>query len=176
MRSTSFFGVGTTVALDNNGDRIVSYEVMNYVPYADGVASVRIGLYNSTERKYTASERTVKWPGNLTEVPVSWAPFQCPPGKFAVQSKLSSCVPCSFPREFQDQFGATACKNCPYGTRRVRPNSLAKNISDCKCRPEFWARTNLTYLCERCPENAVCEGTDALPYGKPGFWGQEHDR
>ena len=73
-RNTVFMGVGrTVVALDSSGDRIASYEVMNYVVGPSDVMSiVAVGLYNSSARHYRAYERPVVWPGNTTEVPADY--------------------------------------------------------------------------------------------------------
>ena len=76
MRNTTIEGVGgTAVALDSNGDRIDSYEVMNYVLEEGGVMrSVAVGMFNSTIWQYKAYERTVVWPGrgSTTEVPADY--------------------------------------------------------------------------------------------------------
>ena len=74
MRNTTFKGVGNrVVALDQNGDRIESYEVMNYVVLADGrMGSVGVGMYDSIQGQYNAYERAVIWPGNVTAVPVDY--------------------------------------------------------------------------------------------------------
>ena len=71
VRNTSFAGVGgTVVALDSKGDRIESYEVMNFVMEEDGgMGSVAVGLYNLTEGQYQSYDRAVVWPGNTTTVP-----------------------------------------------------------------------------------------------------------
>ena len=71
VRSISFEGVsGSMVALDEHGDRLESYEVMNYVVGADGaMGSVPVGLYNSTGGTYSAYGREVIWPGNTTNTP-----------------------------------------------------------------------------------------------------------
>ena len=72
VRSTTFEGVQGHVALDVNGDRIESYEVMNFVLRADDVmSSVAVGLYNSRQRQHKAYERVV-WPGNTMEVPIDF--------------------------------------------------------------------------------------------------------
>ena len=70
--STKFEGVGgTIVALDDRGDRIESYEVMNYVMEANGaVGSVPVGVYSTITGQYTAYKRAVVWPGNSTDVPL----------------------------------------------------------------------------------------------------------
>ena len=54
MRSTTFEGAGgTAVALDEQGDRLGSYEVMNYVMGADGeISGVPIGRYDITSQQY----------------------------------------------------------------------------------------------------------------------------
>ena len=75
VRSTTFKGVGNSVvALDKHGDRIESYEVMNYVEGADGgITSVAVGLYNRTLQQYVAYERAVVWPGRSTRVPLAYS-------------------------------------------------------------------------------------------------------
>ena len=74
VRNTSFTGVGdSVVALDRNGDRIESYEVMNYVLKEGGVmSSVAVGMFDSVVQQYTAYERPVVWPGNTMEVPTDY--------------------------------------------------------------------------------------------------------
>ena len=74
VRNTSFAGVGgTVVALDSNGDRIESYEVMNYMPGEGGVlSSVAVGMFNSMNGQYRAYGRAVVWPGNTLKVPVDY--------------------------------------------------------------------------------------------------------
>ena len=79
VRTTTFEGVGgITVALDEKGDRIESYEVMNYVVDANGdLDRVPVGVYggsNSTEQQYRVYERAVVWPGGTTEVPADYVP------------------------------------------------------------------------------------------------------
>jgi hypothetical protein len=75
IRNTSFVGVsGTTVSLDSHGDRIESYEVMNYVLEAgDVMSSVAVGVFNATLQEYSAYERAVIWPGSRMEVPVDYS-------------------------------------------------------------------------------------------------------
>ena len=74
LRSTEFAGVGgKMVALNEQGDRIDVYEVMNYVVGADGkMDRLPVGMYNSTLEQYMAYERAVVWPGNTTEVPLDY--------------------------------------------------------------------------------------------------------
>ena len=74
LRTTTFEGLGkSVVALDNKGDRIESYEVMNYVLEADGqIGSLPVGMYNSTKKQYRAYNWEVVWPGNTTTVPADY--------------------------------------------------------------------------------------------------------
>ena len=74
VRKTSFKGVGgTDMVLDGNGDRVESYEVMNYVLKAgDVMSSVAVGIFNSTQGQYKTYERPVVWPGNTLEVPTDY--------------------------------------------------------------------------------------------------------
>ena len=75
VRNTTFVGVGHSIVdLDQHGDRIESYEVMNYVKGADGgIESVAVGVYNRTLQQYVAYEREVEWPGCLIKVPLDFS-------------------------------------------------------------------------------------------------------
>ena len=76
VRSTPFISPITniTVVLDENGDRVESKMMMNYVVGANNVLRTeRVGVYDSATKKYTPSERKVIWPGNSTKVPTDWA-------------------------------------------------------------------------------------------------------
>ena len=88
VRSTSFTGVGgTLVELDSNGDRVESYEVMNYVlEEGDVMSSVAVGMFNSTTGQYKAYERAVVWPGKTMEVPVDFS------GEFPSIDKCASLL------------------------------------------------------------------------------------
>ena len=75
VRNTTIEGVGgTPVALDSNGDRIESYEVMNIVLEAgDVVSSVAVGLFDATLKEYKAYGEAVVFPGNTTKVPADFS-------------------------------------------------------------------------------------------------------
>ena len=79
IRSTAFQGMGgSAVALDEQGDRLASYEVTNYVVGADGtIRSVRVGVYDIVQGRYEAYERKVVWPGNTVEVPADYFSGEC---------------------------------------------------------------------------------------------------
>ena len=82
MRSTTFMGAGgTVVALDQRGDRLESYEVMNYVVVgtAGEISSVPIGWYNMTSQQYRGLDRVVVWPGNTTDIPADYTSGACYP-------------------------------------------------------------------------------------------------
>ena len=74
MHNTTLAGVaGTVVALNSDGDRIESYEVMSYVLKAgDVMSSVAVGMFNSMQGQYKAYKSQVVWPGNTLEVPVDY--------------------------------------------------------------------------------------------------------
>ena len=65
VQNMRFAGVGgRTVAFNERGARIQSYEVTNYVVQRDGrVGSVVVGMFNALKHLYTESERAVVWPG-----------------------------------------------------------------------------------------------------------------
>ena len=75
VRSTPFRGVeGTSVVLDQAGDRLESYSVMNFQLGDDNtMRSVMVGLYNSTEQRYVPYDNAVLWPGKTTQVPVDYS-------------------------------------------------------------------------------------------------------
>ena len=75
VRGTSVAGVlGSNVSLDENGDLLASYEVLNYIVEVDGeMRTVPVGLYNRTLQQYSAYERAVVWPGRTTEVPIDFS-------------------------------------------------------------------------------------------------------
>ena len=99
MRTTLFEGVsGSMVSLDKNGDKIESYEVMNYVVGKGGqMGSVPVGAYNSTSQQYTPYEQAVVWPGNTTEVPVDYL-LEAPGGEGCIRGRkgLAFFVCCIF--------------------------------------------------------------------------------
>ena len=78
VRSTSFVGVGGNVVnLDDHGDRIESYEVMNYVADDQMLISMLVSMYGATAsssaiHEYTIYEREVVWPGSTKVVPVDY--------------------------------------------------------------------------------------------------------
>ena len=74
VRSTTFTGIGgTLVALDSQGDRLESYEVMNCVLEAGNVMrSVAVGVFDNTRQQYRTYERAVVWPGKRVEAPVDY--------------------------------------------------------------------------------------------------------
>ena len=74
VRKTSFVGAGGhTVVLDTKGDRIESYEVLNYGFGAENVMdSVSVGIYDSVLEQLLAKQAVV-WPGNTTMAPTDRA-------------------------------------------------------------------------------------------------------
>ena len=102
VRSTTIKGVGgSVVALDQSGDRIESYEVMNVVARADsGMSSIAVGMYNSfsgnnTLQQYKAYERAVIWPGSTTDVPADFVlggcVLSCPPFRLMINGNQVHC-------------------------------------------------------------------------------------
>ena len=79
VRSITIQGVGNDpVTLNSQGDRIMSYEVVNYVQGENGgMHSVAIAMYNSSCMKYTVQERQVVWPGRTTVVPLDYVKEVC---------------------------------------------------------------------------------------------------
>ena len=74
IQSTTIEGVGNSVVeMDEHGDRVESYEVVNYVLSTNSrISFVAIGVYRSTEKQYTAFQQAVVWPGFSTDVPIDY--------------------------------------------------------------------------------------------------------
>ena len=65
IRNTSFMGIGgTAVILDEQGDRVQDYEVMNYIREPeDAISSVPVGIYKVAGGRYQPYAQAVIWPG-----------------------------------------------------------------------------------------------------------------
>ena len=74
IRSTTFTGVGgTLVALDSQGDRLESYEVINCVLEAGNVMhSVAVAVLDNTRQQYRTYKRAIVWPGKRVQAPVDY--------------------------------------------------------------------------------------------------------
>ena len=84
--NTSFEGMGRSIVqLDSNGDRIESYEFVNYVKKADGqLQSVSVGVYSTLLEQYTPSRQGIVWPGGINQVPRDEDCQSCRPGEFSM--------------------------------------------------------------------------------------------
>ena len=98
VRSTVFeSAVSGRVALDRNGDRIQSYQVMNYVMVNGKASTELVGSFDSNEGRYTANGRAVVWPGDSDVVPVDQVVHErreCEKGEF-LSAATESCRPCA---------------------------------------------------------------------------------
>ena len=150
MRSTRFEGVGNiVVVLDQKGDRIESYEVMNYVLVGDAISTVAVGLYNSTSKQYHEYTHAVVWPSGTTKVPVSFidpVPCKhreflnasthrcavCPAGLYQAESKhgRTSCKRCS-PGMFSQSQGEASCQKCSAQPGKYQPDSGQRECLAC---------------------------------------------
>ena len=71
VRNITVMGAGGHVALDDRGDRIVSFEVANYVLHAEkGFKTHAVGLYNSSTGQFTMCGEPVVWPGGGSTAPL----------------------------------------------------------------------------------------------------------
>jgi ABC-type branched-subunit amino acid transport system substrate-binding protein len=100
MQNVTFTGVGgSPVALDSKGDRIESYEVVNYVrEVGDVLSRVAVGVFSATLKKYQAYGREVVWPGSSTLLPLDYVPGDdeyCNLSHFCISIYMSAVVACS---------------------------------------------------------------------------------
>lgn len=76
VRQTSFVGIGgSVVTLDENGDRVWTYEIMNYVLKDDAVRPTAVGVFYSGSEHYEAYKNVI-WPGNTTTIPADWVAYE----------------------------------------------------------------------------------------------------
>ena len=151
LRKTQFQGIeGTLVALDANGDRIPSYQVMNYVIGVDHVpGSVPVGVFSTGQ--YTAYQCVVLWPGNTTEVPKD----------YVHASKIPSCGKTNG-SEFYSE-ATQSCQPCAIGMYREPWGSPEHNdysddevprvCDSCSVRPGYSDQTGLSE-CKACPTHS----------------------
>ena len=67
VRNTTFEGIeGRLVTLNEQGDRVESYVVLNYVVEGNLTSTVPVGVYNSSSKQYSKYERDVVWPGEFS--------------------------------------------------------------------------------------------------------------
>ena len=72
VRSTRIEGVDKrAVVLDEHGDRIETYELVNYIWEQVRMRQIPVGKFVSMEKKYTAYGPKVVWPGDTNQVPRS---------------------------------------------------------------------------------------------------------
>ena len=90
----------------------------------------------------------------------------CDLGSFG-ETPYGPCQACSL-KEYNDEFGALACKECPTNTVST---PLAPTIYNCSCARDYFQPQGLTGVpCQRCPEEATCAGGRSFPKAKPGFY------
>ena len=95
MTKTSFEGIlQRSVELDENGDAIEPYAVMNYVEQEDGkMRGVEVGVYGSGQLDLRVDE--VRWPGNASVVPLDGIQQEpCRAGEYYNKS-IGHCDNCS---------------------------------------------------------------------------------
>ena len=71
MRNISFQGIQQRVVLDENGDAVQPFSIMNYVEVKNTMQVVDVGSYVSGQLNLEVEE--IQWPGNGTEIPVDTA-------------------------------------------------------------------------------------------------------
>ena len=194
VRSTVFeSAVSGRVALDRNGDRNQSYQVMNYVMVDGGVSTELVGSFDSNEGRYTANGRAVVWPGDSDVVPVDQVVHErrecekgeflsaatescrpCAPGYFrSKRNSLDKCLDCADIKDhYQDKPGRPSCKKCPENTERLlNTNGVYRTRHDCRCIEGYWASdVNEPSECKACPEGGTCTGDLRMPFAQAGWW------
>ena len=131
MRTTTFQGVGKSILqLDKNGDRIESYEVMNYLVEPNGrLGSVPVGVYGSSLQQYSATGMSVIWPGGGNQVPAHYV----------------DPTPCTY-GEFLNSTGR--CADCPAGRFQGVSRHDRRLCNDCS--PGMFSRGPRTGVCRKC--------------------------
>ena len=152
IRSTTFEGVGgMAVALNKQGDRIESYEVMNYVLEDDVIRSVGVGVFKSMLRQYQTNKRTVVWPGNTTKVPKDYVHARKIPscgktegGKFYSEA-TQSCQPCAIGM-YREPWGSPEHND-------YSDDEVPRVCDSCSVMPGYSDQTELRE-CKACPTHS----------------------
>ncbi|XP_053728221.1 extracellular calcium-sensing receptor-like [Synchiropus splendidus] len=117
---------GAKVVVDENGDSVAQYDLVNWQVNQDGSADiVSIGQYDTSfpggEKFKLKEDVQISWGGDSKEVPRSVCREPCPPGtRKAINKKKPVCC--------------FDCFQCPEGTM-----SNQTDAPDCvACPPEFW--------------------------------------
>ncbi|XP_072551964.1 extracellular calcium-sensing receptor-like [Salminus brasiliensis] len=111
---------GFQVNFDSKGDPVAAYELINWQFKKDGALDfVTVGLYDSSKQRGQefSLNRSMRWVGGQTEVPVSVCTESCPPGtRKAVQKGKPiccyDCIPCA-EGEISNKTDSLDCVLCP---------------------------------------------------------------
>ena len=129
LRSISIAGIAQhAVSLDSQGDAILQFELMKYAIAANCVMeSVPVGIYDSTS--FIAYDVAVRWPANMTEVPVDWVPIRkCGSGEYMNATGCAEC-PAGLYQDARSH-SSTLCTMCSPGTYAPAPGT--RKCSACK--------------------------------------------
>ncbi|XP_067364247.1 extracellular calcium-sensing receptor-like [Channa argus] len=117
---------GDEVYFNENGDPPAKYEIINWQPGKNGIADfVSVGLYDASlpvNKQLSLQHRSLFWPHNSRQVPVSVCNEKCPPGtrKVLQKGKPVCCYDCI---------------RCAEG----EISNITDSITCVKCPPEFWS-------------------------------------
>ena len=141
MRKTSFVGAGgSLVGVDEQGDQLGPYEIMNCVVAPDSeFRRVPVGMYNNTLQQYNAYKTAVRWPGNSTDVPVDHLT-----GTIA----RLACVPCAA--------GMYVC-GAKYGCARIQCLQVVHSMHMIYRRAEIFMNVSLELAYDLCRRSGALD-------------------
>ncbi|KAK2847348.1 hypothetical protein Q5P01_010347 [Channa striata] len=117
---------GDEVYFNENGDPPAKYEIINWQPTEKGIVDfVTVGLYDASlpaDKQLNLYNKSLIWPHNSRQVPVSVCSEKCSPGTRKVLQKGKPV--CCYD-----------CVRCAEGEM----SNTTDSISCVKCPPEFWS-------------------------------------
>uniref|UniRef100_A0A3P9PCP6 G-protein coupled receptors family 3 profile domain-containing protein n=1 Tax=Poecilia reticulata TaxID=8081 RepID=A0A3P9PCP6_POERE len=112
---------GDEVYFNENGDPAAKYEIINWQRRENGIVDfVTVGLYDASlppDKQMNLQNKSLVWPQNSKEVPVSVCNERCPPGTRTVLQKgkpvcCYDCITCA-EGEISNSTDSISCVRCP---------------------------------------------------------------
>ncbi len=125
MKNLSFEGVSGPVKFNKDGDRLGSYNIIQYVHNDAGNIFNTVGTWNSDGESIEVFEDKIRWDlyqtnikesNMLTSVPESACSKQCAKRQFPVEQEVHCCWICRECRNNEIIVNETSCQACPEKT------------------------------------------------------------
>eukprot|EP00736_Rhodelphis_marinus_P001987 Rmarinus@m.27060 len=194
LAMTNMRGTTGTITFDENGDRVGAYSFVNH----NGEHWQKLGAFTDKDTDLDFNEDAIVWHGQYKPLDViehcptgmffntsNYVCSDCPPGSRgpSASEPATECVECSpgtwsvtgdtcrscSSGSYVGESGAAVCVQCVES--RTCPEG-ATTVSECTCEGGYFHEDPAAYddPCKECPENAVCDGGDTIPYAPEDVW------